>query len=285
MADMTQSPPNKAGDSGTKPVQNSIDAQVRNPDAVQKQILGGWHWVENNAGIVFGLVGLLLLGGIIWVVMNWMGERKEAKAQEAYYAVEFKFMKIKDGFDRAKYSSLMPGLAAQAKTDEKAASGDLAKDYGTLLTDLEKVARDHAGTSAGAQAALLAADTYLAYNQAGKASELAQIPSKNMKAQTLPGSLARVVWGSSLAAENKCGEAVKVWQEVLDAKNMAYLHGDVSLRSGLCFETLNEPEKAKEMYRKVSAEAADTAVGARAKGLLRALEQKAKTPPAAAQQG
>jgi hypothetical protein len=282
---MTQSSPNKAGGAGTKPVQNSIDSQVKNPDAVQKQILGGWHWVENNAGIVFGLAGLLLLGGIIWVVMNWMGDRKEAKAQEAYYAVESKFMKIKDGFDRAKYSALMPGLAGQTKAEDKAASGDLTKDYGALMTDLEKVARDHAGTAAGAQAAILAADTYLAYNQATKASELAQIPAKNMKAQTLPGSLARVVWGSSLAAENKCGEAVKVWQEVLDAKNMAYLHGDVSLRSGLCFESLNEPEKAKEMYRKVSAESADTAVSARAKGLLRALEQKAKTPPAAAQQG
>jgi predicted negative regulator of RcsB-dependent stress response len=260
--------------------------EIRDPDAFQDTILGGWSWVEKNAVLVGGVLALGLIVLVGYTVMNWWGSKKELKAQEAYFAVESKYTKLKDGFDRAKLKSAMPAaMPKDDKSEDKASSGDVTKDYGTTITDLEKVAHDYAGTAAGTQAAILAADTYLSYGQADKAVAIAEVPAKQMSEKTLLGSLSRIQLGSALATKGDCKEAVKVWGQVIDNKAAPYLHADASLRSGLCYEQMNEPQKALEMYQKVSSESgADSSSSSTAKGLMRALELKTK-PAAPAKQG
>jgi TolA-binding protein len=218
--------------------------------------------------------------------MTWFSGRKEVKAQDAYYEVEAKYAKLKEGFDRAKYKAAMPQMAPKdEKSDDKAATGDLAKDYGSIVGDLEKVARDFAGTSAGAQAAILASDTFMTYQQPDKAAEIAQVATKAMDDRSMLAGLARMQLGAALATKGDCKEAVKVWGEVIANKSAAFLQGDASLRSGICFEALNEPQKAMEMYQKVSAEGPESSSATTAKGLLRALELKTKATAAPAKQG
>ena len=257
------------------------DAQVKNPDAVQQSLLGGWHWLEKHAKLVAALIGVLALFAIAWVIYNWYEGRQERKAQDDYYAIESKFTKIKDGFEQARFQAMLPQLKDQ-KEKAQPATGDLAKDFGTLVTDLETFARSHAGTTAGAQAALLAAETYIEYKQPEKAIEIAQVPIKGLGDRHLISNLARVVWGNALVAKGSCQEAVGVWQKVLDTKAVSFLHPDTSLRSGICFEEMNQPDKAAEMYRKVTTESADSAAASTAKGLLRALELKKATGAAPA---
>ena len=282
MADLSQGTPSNK--SGTQPVPNKKPAQpgkssdaenlnVHDPDAIQGGMISFWHLVEHNSTLVVGLILAIVVGTAGYGIRNWWIDRNEKKAQDAYYAVEAKYMKLKEGFDRAKMKDLMPAEKDE-KTAAAPATGDLAKDYGSIPTDFEKVARDNPSTSAGAQAAIIASDLYLSHGQPDKAVEIAQVPAKTLGSKTLLGSLVTVAWGNALAAKDDCAEAVKIWKQVLDSSAAAFLHADAGLRSGLCYEALNQPDKAREMYQKVTAEGADSMAGATAKSLLRALNAK-----------
>lgn len=292
MADMTQSAPSKSNSRNAAAKNTAKDTpkglDIHDPDALQEGLIDIWSWIEHNSAIVVGLIAVIVLGAIVYSVSIWWSGRAEKKAQEAYYAVESKYAKIKEGFDRAKYKALMPQAAAgkDDKSASPAASGDLAKDYGTVISDLEKVARDHAGTAAGAQAAILAADTYLNYQQPDKAIEIARAGAQSMSEKNMLASLVKMELGNAYAVKGDCKEAVKVWGQIIDNKAVGFLHADASLRSGLCYEALNEPQKAMEMYQKVSAEGggAESTSATAAKGFMRALELKLK-PAAPAKQG
>ena len=262
------------------------DLQIRDPDAVQKGIIDIWGWVEDNVKVLAGLLVILVVGGIVYVCAQAYNDHQEKKAQTDYFAVESKYTKLHDGFEKAKYKAMMPAATApkDAPGDSAAASGDLAKDYGSLPADFEKVAHDHSGTAAGAQAALTAGQLYLEYKQADKAVELAQMPVKALGKNDLLAQLSRVLWGTALAAKNDCAGAVKVWQDVLDNKSASYLYGEASLRSGVCYETMNQPEKAAEMYRRVTTDGGASTLGTSAKSLLRALEVRTKSTGTSAPQ-
>lgn len=288
----TTNQPNSAKRPVGKPVRSSgaehaaEQAAVRNPDAVQKGIIDVWGWVEDNAKLLAGLLLLLIIAGIAHVIMHSYWDRQERKAQSDYFAAESKYTKIKESFDRAKFKALVPPTATKPESaTDQAATGDLQKDFGSVLPDLEKVARDHKGTTAGAQAAILLAGTYLDYKQADRALEFAELPSRELGKKHLLAQLSQMLLGGAQAVKGDCGAAVKTWQDVLDNKNANALHGEAALRSGLCFETMNQPEKAMEMYRKVSADDPQSAAANTAKGLLRALEIKSVKSPQAPQKG
>lgn len=276
---MANSYPDASNPNSNQTPGESHRIEVRNADPLQAGLAGGLNWVEENAKLVAALVVIAILGGIGYIGLQLVGKRQERQAQEAYFAAEAKYAKIKEGFERAKFKAFLPPEQQASQPDAQAASGDLSKDYGTVVADLEKVAKDYAGTTASAQAALLAADTYLQYKQADKALELAQIPAQKLSKDHTLHHLGSVMWGNALAAKEDCQGAISQWQQVLEQPKATYLHADVSLRAGLCLEKMGQNDRAAEMYRKASSVAPESGAAQTAKGLLRALEMKS---PAAA---
>lgn len=260
--------------------------EIKDADVVQSTLAGGLNWMEENSKIVVALIVIAILGAIGYAGLQWVGKRQERAAQEAYYASEAKFTKLKEGFDRAKFKAFMPPTAKEDPTAAKdvAASGDLTKDYGTTLTELEGVAKNYAGTAAGAQAGLLVAETYLTYKQPEKAIEVSQIAASKLKPTQTLQQLSQLMWGNALAAKGDCDGAIARWQDVLKNDKAQFLHPDASLRSGLCLEKMGRADAALEMYRK-AASAGDSAAGTTARGFLRALEVKGKSAAAPATAG
>ncbi len=263
-----------------------IDLNVRDPDAFQGSMVGAWAWLEDNANAVFALFALLIVGAIGYSVMNWWGKHEEKKAQESFYQIEHQYTKIKEDFELGKMRASLP---KSDKPDDlnkvgKIASGDLSKDYGTVISDFEKLARDNPKTSAGAQAAIIAASIYLSYNQPDKAADVIQIPVKNLGEKQLLANLARDLWGSALATKGDCKTAIATWKPLIDTAAAAFLAGDASLRSGLCFETLGQADEARKMYEKVSnSKPLDAGASETAKILLRALDLKTNANSASPQ--
>lgn len=257
----------------TAPTDHHIE--IKNADQFQSFMAGGFNWAEENSKIVVALIVIAILGSAGYAGLQWVGRRQERSAQEAYYTVEAKFTKLKEGFDRAKFKAFMPPTQKEdpAAAKETPATGDLSKDYGAVVADLEKLAKDHAGTAAGAQAGLLAADTYIGYKQPEKAIEIVQIGASKLKANQTLQQLSVMMWGNALAAKGDCDGALTRWQDVLKNESAQFLHPDASLRSGLCFEKMGRADAAMEMYRKASA-SAESAAGSTARGFLRALEVK-----------
>lgn len=267
--------------SGTPVTPGSHHIEIKNADSVQSGLASGFNWVEDNAKLFVVLIIIAVLGGIAYASLQYVNRRQETQAQEAYYKAEAPFMKKKEEFERAKFKDFMPAEQAKAQPAAVAASGDLAKDYGSDLQGLETVAKEHAGTSAGAQAAILAGETYLTYKQPDKAIELAQIPATKLSASHTLGQLSRVLWGNALAAKGDCQTAISTWQPLLSESSAQHLKADISLRSGLCLEQMGQSERAMELYRQASTAAPESAAAGTAKGLLRALELKGPVTAAA----
>ncbi len=262
-----------------QPSDNSIPRiEIKNADAVQSALAGGFNWAEQNSKIVVALLVIAVLGAAGYAGLQWVGRRQERSAQEAYYGAESKYTKLKEGFDRAKFKAFMPPTQKDdpSAPKEVAASGDLTKDYGPAMNDLEQVAKNFAGTAAGAQAGLLVADTYISYKQPEKAIEVSQIAATKLKPSQTLQQLSQMMWGNALASKGDCEGAVAKWQDVLKNESAQFLHPDASLRSGLCFEKLGRNDNALEMYRK-AASAGESAAGTMARGFLRALELKGKS--------
>ncbi len=248
----------------------------------------GWSVVERNSKIVTTLVALLFLGAIVYVSMDFLNRRADRKGSEDLYKVEAQYLKLKDGFEKAKTPEPPPAKdptkdpkdkTETAKTEPPAqpASGDLQKDYGSVLPGLEQVADKHAGQSAGAQAAVIAADLYLEYKDPDKAVAVLDKVVTKQSSNDLMYGVAHLLRGSALAAKGDCNQAVSDWQKVVDSKNNKFLHPDALLKSGVCYETLKQSEKAMEMYKKVTQDHADTQAAQAAKTYLRAMETTANS--------
>lgn len=260
----------------TPPIQHRIE--VKDADVVQGQLLHSAHWLEDNAKLVVAVIVIAVLGGIGYAAWSGLSKRQERLAQEAYYTAEAPFMKKREAFEKTKFKAFMP-VGAQDKTPGETATGDIAKDYGPLLTNMETVAKDHAGTAGGAQAAIFVAQTYLDYKNADKAAEFAQIPASKLSKDHTLASLGRVLWGSALSEKGDCQQALSVWQPLLETKSAEFLSADVNLRMGTCLEKLGQNDRAAEAYRS-AAKAGESPAASSAKALLRNLELK--MPSAAA---
>ncbi len=242
---------------------------------------GGFgEFVENNAPVMGALFAIIVAAALIYEGVQFMHKRHELSAATAYYPVEAQFSKIKEGFDQAKMQNFMP--TAKAKAGGAPATGDIEKDYGAVLPGLEKIATENAGTTAGAQAAMVLADTFINYKQPEKAVDYAKGAAEKLSSRNTLAPLARVLWGTALAQKGDCAAAVTVWQPILDNKSSAFLSSDVALRSGLCFEKMNQNDKAAEMYHRVVAVAEQSTNGQTAKTYLRALDLKTPAAPVAA---
>ena len=241
---------------------------IAHRDFLQESALSAIEFLAKHKAIVGGVVLIGVLGFVGWTAADSIRTRGELKAQTAFFTLEKQYSEKKEQFDQARFAE----LAGQKQEGLTKPSGDLAKDYGSLIDDLEAFAKSHAGTAAGAQAAMMAAETRIAYNQADRASDALQAVAKGTKTSTLVGALTRMAAGNTLAAAGKCEEAVKAWEEILSTKAATFLHGEAALRSGMCLEKSGDKAKATEMYRKASADSERSSIAQTAKALLRALE-------------
>ncbi|MDX9731890.1 MAG: tetratricopeptide repeat protein [Bdellovibrionales bacterium] len=224
--------------------------------------------------VIAGILAAGIVGGLGYVTVGYVKARAEKSAQEAFYPLEKQYTEKRAKFDQARIAGITGQNIDELLKEGAAvrASGDLSKDYGTLIDEMETFANDKKGTAAGTQAALFAAETRIQYEQADKASAMLHSTVEATKASSLIGGLARMASGNAFAAAGKCDEALKSWEQVLSAKPLAFLHGEAALRAGLCFEKSGDKAKALEMYRKASSESEQSQAAKTARSLMRALE-------------
>lgn len=247
---------------------------IRERDFLQEGMLSFVEFIERNKALVAGCVVIALLAGVGVIGWDFFTEHKEMSAQESFYSIEKSYSEKREKYDQAKFGTLTGAKVADLIKAGTAveASGDLTKDYGTIVEDLESFAAKHKGTTAGVQAALLAAETRVQYKQTDQALATLESSVSATKANSLIGGLARMAKGNAQAVGGHCDQALKTWEEVLSAKDISFLHGEAALRAGLCLEKAGDKPKAIEMYRKAAGDSEKSTSAQTAKTLLRALE-------------
>lgn len=201
--------------------------ELKKPDVVLENLQTGFQWSQahSQALAIAAAVGILLGGG--WSAWSYFAEKTESKAQESFYAAERTYLKIKEGFDRAEQEAQRLAEAkkdpkkksdADVKPVETAASGDLQKDYGSVLPTLKQVIADHSGTKGAQMSALTLSQIYSQYHQDTAAIQVLKDLVNKVNSKGLLGALILNQSASLLANQQKCNEAVHVWNQISATK-------------------------------------------------------------------
>lgn len=232
---------------------------LKKPDQFTVVMNKALDWAVSNSKIVLGGVASVIIFGLAIVLINYLDSQKEHTQQEKYFLLEKKYTDIKRNFEEA------DRMAAAAKmTDKKAdkntppaevkptATGDLSKDYGTLATEFESFIENAHGTKAAQMAALHLSNLYQSYNKVDEAGAVLNKIEHDLKKGDVLTALILLEKGNVLVNQDKCAEALTAWEKIVKDKDLSYVHDEAKLRSGLCYEKMNDLAKAESIYTELS---------------------------------
>ncbi|MGZ3770532.1 MAG: tetratricopeptide repeat protein [Bdellovibrio sp.] len=232
--------------------------ELKSPDQMTKTLRQGFVWTTAHSKIVIGAIVAFIVIGLGASLAGYFSEKKEVSQQEKYYLLEKSYTEKKRGFDEAARAEMNPAAAKKDKKEtpaadaSKKASGDIQKDYGTVIAGFESFISESPNTRAAQMAALNLSDIYLNYKKQDEALAALQKVEKGLDKD---GVLSALVWmqmGNVLADKADCKGAIDKWHSITNNKDLAFAHDEAKLRMGLCFESINELAKAEELYTEVS---------------------------------
>lgn len=192
--------------------------------------------------------GVLLVGvivGGVFALWSTMSLQKEKAAQESYFTVEKKLLDLK---------------AKQAAPKE--AGKDTTKDvvdFSQTKKDLEKVISDYPNSVAAQMAAIHLAK--LLINDKDFVVALATLQKVENKGTGLVNTLVQQQIGHLLVDNNKCQEAITIWQKILDRKQAAFIHNEIKIQQALCYTKLNDFKKAEEILTNLANQSVNPEIG------------------------
>ncbi len=219
-------------------------------------------------------VVVLILGGAGLAIYDAVSHSHEVQAQDQYFRLEKQVSEKKQAFTQAEQQlkdSVKPKPATAkpvkgkppvakmeapvaAPAPESLPSKDLAKDYGTLPQDLKKLIQAQPKTHAAEMAALTLADLQSQYKQNDEALSTLDMVNKQNSAGDYTSALLVNMKGALTSNKGDCKGAVGIWDKILKDDRAKFLHDDVKLRMGLCYEAMQEWDKAEKLYTDVSHE-------------------------------
>lgn len=241
------------------------DKELKSKDEFQKQLTISFDWVVAHKALVIFALGIFLLSGLGYVIYSKTKLETEMKIQEKYFVIEKSYLEQRQKFDEAEREQ----KAEQDKKNDKnakketknaaedknksakvLASGDLEKDYGTVVKDFNDLAMAQPGSIAGKMASLMLADIYTDYN---KNEEALAILSKTAVAQpkTLMELLIAKKQSSLMLSVGKFSEAEKELQKLVANKSYPFLTSQFKLLLGLAFEGLKQWDKAEAQFQEI----------------------------------
>lgn len=251
-------------------------------DVVTQELQKGFVWATHHTQMVLIASATFLILGAGYSAYSYFDSKKEEQNQESYYLVERQYLDLKSKFEAAE-NPKKPEPAAAKDTKGKAkpaqpetpaaakASGNLDKDYGSVVKEFLSVIEKAPTSKAAMMAGLNLADLYSDYNQ----SEAALKALEKLKTrQDLLSALVLNRRADLKADLNDCKGALPLWDDVLKNKKASFLAGEVKLKKGLCYEALNDIAQAKSMYTQAKEGADKSTVAKTAEKYLRLLETK-----------
>lgn len=262
---------------------NFTKADLKSPDQMTKTLREGFVWTTNHSKLVIGLIAAFIVIGGGTAIIQHFSQAKETALQTKYFTLEKNYNELHRNFTEANRAEATPvsgkDKKAPAVDPAKKASGDLTKDYGSVVAGFEALINEAPTSKAAQMAALNLSNLYLEYKKNDEAlAVLHKIESGINKSSTI-GALIHMQMGSILAGKNDCKAAVAIWQKLTDTKSLQFAHNEAKLRMGLCYEAMNETAKAESLYTEIakkedSMSGADVAAAHDAGKFLRLLKAK-----------
>lgn len=258
-------------------------------DQVTETMNSSVEWLGKNAKIVFGVLVVAVVVGAGTAITSQVSESREERLQEKYFVLEKRMSEIKRGFDEADQQEKARAAAAKAgkpnesKEAPKAkATGDLAKDYGTLPSDFEALIKEAPGSKAGEMAALNLSELQASHGQADQALETLNKVNTSNRTSDFVGALVVNKRAQLTADKGDCKGAIALWEKISKDSGAKFLQDESKVHMGLCYESTNDLAKAEQLYGEVAnkdakARDADSASAKDAERYLRLLRMKKAT--------
>ena len=211
-----------------------------------------WKTVAIGFVAVVGVWGLGLL-------VTGQSVKKEQMAQERYFLTEKKYLELKT-------KKATPPTPPVATTDDKGKkskkpveSAPVASapvvDFTEVRAEFEKITTEFAGTKAAQMSALYAAEILRHEN---KVTEALQILQKSEgKDSGLINSLVQQQIAQILADQDKCSEAISVWEKIINRKEANFLQNELKIQEALCYQKMNDLKKAEEILTNLANQKSD----------------------------
>ncbi|QDK37823.1 tetratricopeptide repeat protein [Bdellovibrio sp. NC01] len=229
---------------------------LKSPDQVTKTLREGFVWTTTHSKLVVGAIAIFVVIGGGISISGYLSEKKETEVQEKYFLVEKAYNDKKRGFEEASRAEMM---AAQSKDKKvpavdpsKKATGDLQKDYGTVVPGFEALINDGPKTKAAQMAALNLSAIYIEYKKPEEALATLQKVEKGLNKSDATSALILLQTGNVQADKGDCKAAVDSYQKIADSKAFQFAHDEAKLRMGLCYEAMNDSAKAEQLYTEVA---------------------------------
>lgn len=253
-----------------------IEIEARTPDAFLTSSEKILKWVEDNIFAVGAVIGAILVFGLGWLGYNQFNEFQERRATKAIYSAQMNLNKqreqvAKDENDRLEKmlkEAKDKGGKDLSKTEE--AKVDFDAVYAGPAQEVEKQIIAHKSTKAAAVAAIDLAGLYLDNKKPDLAAALlAQVSGGDSEIIRALVKMQKSTVAMELGDYNR---AISGFEELLAQSDVEFIHAEALLKVGLCFERLDQVDRAKETYQRVSTEFSESEAGRTAKNYLRLLQ-------------
>ena len=240
--------------------------EVRGPDTILEKLGIIFDWAHaRRKQIQIVVISFLILGGGL-AAWESFKEKAELKAQLKYYEVYKKIMEKKAA------ESLKDEDPTKVATKEAANTPPKKVDYELEIQELKNIVEQESKTTAGALAGMTLSELYIKAEKYDQALEaLKKVPGKT---KSLVGILVAAQVGNAKATKNDCKGALETWQALLNSDSAKWLHSELNLRTGLCYEQLGDLAAAQTAYQKVVDVATDSPAKQSAQKYLRLLAFK-----------
>ena len=267
-----------------KPPKLNLDS----PDQVTEKLREGFVWTTGHSKLVVSAIAVFIIVGLGVSLTGYFSEKKETGIQEKYFGLEKSYSETKAGFEQAERSETAAALAKDKKASAapagKKASGDMTKDYGSVITGFEALINEAPQTKGAQMAALNVSDIYMTYKKYDEALNALNRVEKGLSHSGLLTALVLEQMATVYADKSDCKTAISKLEEIVKMKALAFAHDEAKLRMGLCYEALSDSNQAEKMYTEVSrqgdpANGGDSAAAHEADKYLRLLKAKKNFTP------
>lgn len=249
---------------------------LKSPDAFLSFADKTGQALSENWKPIAGVLAVFLLGGIGYTTMTAMNRAQEQAAGEALFEVEQKISDVKTEYSKKQQESVKD-LLDKAEENEKEIEArlkelpelDFDKDFASLTQQVEQVISQHESTQSAQMARIRLARLYIDYEKL----DMAEAVLRPAAAQSEKGSsvygLSRTLLASVLSHKGQMDEAIATLSQILDDQSLSYLHSEVLLKLGVLNKEAGNPDRAEEMFRRVTTEYGNTEAGKTAKNFLK----------------
>lgn len=223
--------------------------EVKKPDAFLAGAGKAYLSARKHKSLILGVVVALIASGALYGGYSYYQSHLEDKASTALFQAQVEIDKLLE--------------KSETPTDPKNPVVQAKPNYETvapLLSKLESEIKKYSGTQSSVSASIVLSKYYEEFDKSEQALETMK-SAESLKPGKLLSTLAILNYTRLLEKSGKCDLAIPKLDQVINSKEVEFLHPESLLKKGVCLEKLNRVDEARGTYRTLSEKHPDTAAG------------------------